>query len=280
MSMPFFGQDTATEPLIDPWWTPGWTSQHPDYQVAPVNPFTEQGFPNQVIYINVSGNYFDNDGNPIGGYLTFWPSTQLTLSVGGLTTTVFQRRVGYNFWDYNQSGSGKMYLHNGQLLVSLLATDNVAAGMSPANFSYHVKEHTFKGREYDIIIPSTSSNPVDINSLIVPGSTEAEEQPVQFTMALASTIYIPANISTTIGGVSFNPTADAVSFAFIAGPTEPQSGDWNTGVWVSGGPPYIAQILVGPSGGLSLSRGSYIIWCKVTASSQVPVFQVGQLTIY
>lgn len=281
MGTPFFGQDTATEPLIDAWWTAGWTAQSPKYLVAPVNPFTIQGFPNQVVYVNVGGNYFDNDGNPLSGYLTFWPSSPLTLSVGSTTTTLLQRRTGISHFNRNQAGSGKIYLHNGQLAVSLLATDNSAAGMVPASFSYHVKEHIFEGREYDIFVPSTSSNPVDINSLVIPGSPVSDEQLPVFKLPVTSTVFIPANITATSGGSSFNPTADEVDFAFISGPTDPQSGDWHTGSWVSGGPPYIAQILVGPlNGGLVLAKGSYIIWCRVIATPQVPVFQVGQLTIF
>ncbi len=285
-TMPFFGQDTATEPLISAWWSPGWTSQSPKYLVAPLNPFTIAGFPNQAIYVNVMGNYFDDDGNPISGNLTFYPSSALTMNVtlpsGTSTVTIPQRLVGYNYWDFTQSGSGKMYIHNGQLAVSLLATDNVAANMAPAGFSYHVIEHFLGGREYDILVPSTSANPVDINSLIIPGSPFSGEQALtQFSMSVISTQYIASNITAFSGGIQFNPTTDEVDFAFIAGSTNPQSADWHVGAWVAGGPPYVAQILVGPAnGGIVLSQGSYIIWCRVIATPQVPGFPVGRLTIF
>lgn len=284
-SMPFFGQDTATEPLIDPWWTPGWTSQSPKYQVAPLNPFTIAGFPNSAVYVNVTAFFFDDDGNPISGNLTFYPSTSLTMTTvqngQNVTTVIPQRLVGYNYWDYNQSGSGKMYIHNGQLLVSLLATDNAVASMVPASFSYHVVEHFQGGRTYDIMVPSTSANPVDINSLIIPGSINVTSPLPLFTQAAISTQYLPVDITAFSGGTTFNPTSDEVDFAFIAGPTEPLTGDWHVGSWVSGGPPYVAQILLGPAnGGLVLAAGSYIIWCRVIATPQVPIFQVGRLTIF
>lgn len=284
MSFPDIAQQTKGEPLANPWYTPGWTSQNPAYQVIPPNVFSIAGFPSGASYVTVTGNFFDDDGNPIAGYLTFYPSSSLILTSSSVTTVVPQRFVGQNLWDMPGAywGSGKIYLRNGNLLVNLLATDNSAVNMVPENFSYEVTENWLGGRTYNIVVPSTSSSPIDINSLIVPGSqlTESPED-TTITIAAISTEYLPVNITTTLGGISFNPTSDTVQFAFIAGPDEPGSGDWHNGTWSSSNAPYIAQILIGPAnGGLVLDPGSYIIWVKIISSPQVPVFPVGTLTIY
>lgn len=283
MSYPNIAQQTIGEPLANPWYTAGWTAQVPDYQVIPKSIFNIAGFPSSAIYVTVSGNFFDDDGNPLGGHLTFYPSSALTMTSDSATTVMPQRFVGTNLFDVAGAfwGTGKMYLRNGKLLVSLLATDNSDVSMSPVSFTYHVVEHWLGGREYDILVPSTSINPVDINSLIIPGSVNSDSEQIIFSIASISTEFLSADISAKSGGVSFDPTSDEVDFAFISGPTEPQSEDWNAGSWVSGGPPYIAEILIGPdNSGLILAKGSYIVWCKVVTTSQVPKFSIGTLIIY
>jgi hypothetical protein len=237
--------------------------------------------------VTVTANYFDSNENPIGGYLTFWPSAALTLTSGPVTTLVSQRYGGVNLHDNPGMswGDRKMYLRQGNLMVSLLATDNVGVSMIPPSFTYHVEEHFYNGQEYDISVPSTSTSPVDIHSLIIPGTgtdendNEDESCPVSF--AAISTQYLEVNITAESGGIRINPTSDTVQFAFISGPGEPQSGDWNTGDWASINSPYTAQILIGPgAGGLVLAASSYIIWVKVISSPQVPIFPVGTLIIY
>jgi len=285
MSYPNIAQQTIGEPLANPWYTPGFTSQMPNYQVIPSNQYQLAGFPSAATYVTVTGNFFDEDGNPISGYLTFYPSSSLTMTYNSVTTVIPQRFVGQNLWDVPGAfwGTGNMYLHDGNLLVSLLATDNAAVAMVPTTFTYAVVENWLGGRTYNITVPSTSTSPVDINSLIIPGSTADEEvaESSTITLAATSTEYIPANISANTGGMSFNPTSYTVQFAFIAGSTQPQSGDWHTGSWSSSNAPYIAEILVGPAnGGLVLAAGSYVIWVKVISSPQVPVFPVGTLVIY
>jgi hypothetical protein len=169
LSYPDITQQTIGEPLANPWFTPGWTSQKPLYQLVPQTPFTIQGYPAAAVYVTVAGNYFDPDGNPLSGYLTFWPSDDLLLDVSGVITRISRRFSGTNLWDVPGAlwGSGRMYLKNGKLLVSLLATDNLPAGVIPSSFTYRVEEHFLGGRKYDISVPSASVNPVDINNLII-----------------------------------------------------------------------------------------------------------------
>jgi hypothetical protein len=289
MSENYTGTDFLNQPLRDAWWTPGWTSQNQSYIVVPPNQFQELGFPTGVTYASVTASLFDADGNPVSGYYTFWPSSALTFNVDGAVTYMPQRFVGTNesFVGINQLGSGKVYLWYGRLRVALMCTDN--ANMAPASFSYHVKEHLFEGRQYDILVPSADAGtPMDINSLIVPGSIRPlnakfrlDEQPTIIQYAAVSTQYVSVDITAAAGGMGINPTSFPVNFAFIAGPTEPQDSDWIAGSWASINSPYVAQILVGPgAGGLNLAKATYQIWVQVDAAPQVPVIQIGTLVIY
>ncbi len=257
------GTDTFSQPLRDAWWTPGWTAQNQSYIPVPPNQFQEQGFPPGLVYINVIGNYFDLDGNGNSGFLTFWPSSTLTITAGSPAGTAIleQRFAGLNenMLGMNQFGNGKIYLWNGQLTVALLATDQPSVtSMFPSTFSYHVLENFIGGREYDITVPSSaiSSNTTgtDINSLIVPGSIVGQSLPSQTFPAFATEnivvsltelvgVLIPPG-SATIG----NPAQFQVQFSFTATQNAVPS-TWYNGIWATTSAPYIAEILVGPSNG-------------------------------
>lgn len=290
MSYPDISRQTIGEPLANPWYIPGFTAQNPNYLVLPTSPFNLPGFPTAALYVTVIGNFFDDDGNPISGFLTFYPSAQLQLTdpSTGAVTIIPQRFVGQNLYDVPGAfwGTGQMFLKNGQLQVKLLATDNAVVSMIPTTFTYQVTENWLGGRTYDIVVPSTDTTTVDINSLIIPGTIDeapeaAETEEDVIAIAAVSTVYLPVNVTALLGGSPFNPTSSVVQFAFIAGPNEPQTSDWHNGAWASTNAPYVAQILIGPAnGGLVLPLGSYIIWVKVISNPQVPVFSVGTLEIY
>lgn len=277
------GIDTFNQPLRDAWWTPGWTAQNQSYIPAPPGQFAMQGFPPGLVYVNVIGNYFDLDANPNSGFLTFYPSSALTVSFGGGTVTLEQRYAGLNesFLGMNTFGTGKIYLWNGQLAVALLATDN--QNTTPSTFTYHVLEHFPGGREFDITVPKAdavnNTTGTDINTLIVPGSIVGQSLPNQ-TMAAVSTEYVIANVTELVGMLPGNPTQFQVQFAFVSTNTQPASNQWNNGVWATTSAPYIAQILVGPANSaLSLAKGIYGIWVQVVTPTQVPAIEIGTLTI-
>jgi hypothetical protein len=283
-----WGVDYQHQPLLDAWWTPGWSAQNKDYVQVPVGTLTEPGFPSGLTYVTVTGNYFDTSGNPLSGYMTFWPSSALTFIVNGGTTYMPQRFSGTNqtLLGLNQMGDGKIYLWYGQLQVALLATDN--ANMSPVSFTYHVVEHYYKGRQYDIAVPSADSSVfTDINSLIIPGSIcqASEEIPERdnqdrISIPVSSSQYLAADITTITAGMGWNPTSYPVNFAFISGPTQPASNQWITGQWANDQVPYVAQIMMGPNG-YALSAGTYQIWVQVIGpGGQQPVMPVGWLMIY
>src|SRR5579862_6284930 len=161
--------DTINEPLVDAWWIPGFTSQAPGYIYA-ANPLLANGpgFPAGLDYVVINGSYYDTSGNPLSGYLTFWPSAPLIFNVNGAYTYMPQRYAGLNFSliGVNQMGDGKIYLQYGRLYVSVLATNNT--NMTPASFTYHVREHFEGGNQYDIVAPVSDDTEIqDIRSLII-----------------------------------------------------------------------------------------------------------------
>jgi hypothetical protein len=182
MSTPFFpaGIDTFDQPLVDAWWTPGWTSQNQAYIPAPGSPFNSS--PPQVTYVNVTYRYFDMDNSPLGGFLTFMPSDSSVLTISGTSWRLPQRLTGIPLpiifgpggpgQATNQFGSGKVYIQGGLLAVALMPTD--LAGLvtdGGAPLTYTVIEHMPSGRKFTITVPSASADPVDLGTLIVPDTT-------------------------------------------------------------------------------------------------------------
>jgi len=95
-----------------------------------------------------------------------------------------------------------------------------------------------------------------------------------------STVYVQVPVSATFNGIIHDPTADTVQMAFMTGTAKPSGPDWHTGGWdTAPGPVYSAQVLIGPSGGVSLAVGVYTVWLKITDSPEIPVDTVGFLTI-
>lgn len=287
-----WGVDYKGQPLLDAWWTPGWSAQNKDYPQVPQNQFATQGFPQNLVYVNVTGNYFDTQANPLSGYLTFWPSDALTFNVNGAVTYMPQRYSGISqtVIGINQMGSEKIFLWYGALSVSLLATDN--ANMTPASFTYHVKEHFKGGNQYDIVVPSAdASSAININNLIIPGSIRPADEDFRFEqeeesddticIPVTSSQYLAVDVTTIAAGGGFIPTSFPVYFAFISGASQPASNQWIPGVWANATsePPFVASILVGPNG-TALAAGKYKIWVKVDATPQVPVMPAGYAEIY
>lgn len=96
----------------------------------------------------------------------------------------------------------------------------------------------------------------------------------------------PIQLQVVANGVSYAPTSDPVSIAFVPvtsppSSPDPTSGEWNTATWQTDpGPTYWASILVGPlNGGVNLAVGSYLVVLRVTDSPAVPVKAAAYLTI-
>lgn len=103
------------------------------------------------------------------------------------------------------------------------------------------------------------------------------------TRSVLDTENLAYPVQAVVGGVTYNPTADVVQFAFMPQPANANPGlsDWHTGSWATTGSiTYLAQVLVGPANsGVSLVAGVYNVWIKITDSPEVPVRQIDVLTI-
>jgi Spherulation-specific family 4 len=98
-----------------------------------------------------------------------------------------------------------------------------------------------------------------------------------------STEFIRYQVQATLNGMTYNPTADIVQFAFLPLGTYPSGGSWVAGSWETttqfGGTQYLARCLVGPTGTTTLTKGDYVVWIKIADTPEVPVRNLGTLQI-
>lgn len=177
------GTFNATDHLVAPWWVPGWTSQVPISINANNQNLLGPGFPSNLSFVNIQGNYFDTNGSGIGGFITVRMSTGITVVDGSNTFRLPARLTGSMLqpvpFSFNNWGSGRLYVRLGFLNIEVFATDQTASGSTITTDTgiplfYYVTEHWLDGRTYHIQVPSASApGPVDINSLIVPGTIES-----------------------------------------------------------------------------------------------------------
>lgn len=185
-SQAYNGTYTWNQPLVSPWFIPGWTNinaNEPQYEIPanegnPLNPF----FPTNLSFVNITGNFFDPNSSGIGGFFTLMMSTGITVDDNGAyfrmpprLTGVMQNRLAFS---YNNWGNGILYMINGHLDIEVFATDQTVGGETIVTDNgqplfYFVTEHFMGGRTYHIEVPSSSSpGPVDIESLIVAGTIQ------------------------------------------------------------------------------------------------------------
>lgn len=91
-----------------------------------------------------------------------------------------------------------------------------------------------------------------------------------------STQYVQVLVQAAGVSGPYNPTGDAVAFAFTPDSLPPAAPSaWVTGSWVTyPGPQYWAQVLIGPAnGGTILAAGAWQCWLKITDNPEVPVLQ-------
>lgn len=92
-----------------------------------------------------------------------------------------------------------------------------------------------------------------------------------------STEYVIVPVYVTKQGAAYNPTADAVQFAFKQGGDIPLPADWIAGTWWTSAQPdgsWNAQLLIGPSAPTVLAVGMWDVWIKVTDFPEIPVQQL------
>lgn len=99
------------------------------------------------------------------------------------------------------------------------------------------------------------------------------------SQSVLSTEPVQVLVQATTPDGAYDPTGDAVSFAFTSATAYPQhppsDDDWTDGTWVTyPNDQYWAQILVGPeNGGVSLAVGLWAGWVMITDDPDVPVRQ-------
>lgn len=179
-ALAYNGTFNADDPLRAPWWIPGWTSQHMISIPANNTSFVGPGFPTNLAFVNITGNYFDSNSSPLAGYITVMMSDNITVVDGANTFRLPARYTGTMnqplAFAYNNWGSQKLFLRLGQLNITVFATDQTASGSTVTTdrggpLFYFVTEHWVGGRTFHIEVPSTDAGTaVDINSLIVPGT--------------------------------------------------------------------------------------------------------------
>jgi hypothetical protein len=91
-------------------------------------------------------------------------------------------------------------------------------------------------------------------------------------------VLIPVQFIDPVTGGQIDPTGDVIVMAFTQGSVDPVGGDWVSATWRSGGPPYIAQTLVGPAGKV-LAKGGWKVWAKITSNPELPVLRAGFLKV-
>ncbi len=173
------GVDTYDQPLVDAWWTPGWNAQTKDYLVAPTLTGTFPGAP-PVNYLVVTHGYYDDDGSPLPGFLTFLPSDNVTFTSGSSTWRIPARLSGtttlspqFTGFQWQQDASGSIYLYQGMLYVRLMCTDTSGIVTDSGDpLTYTVIEHFLGGQKFSVTTPSAdvATEPIDLYSLMVTGS--------------------------------------------------------------------------------------------------------------
>jgi hypothetical protein len=174
------GTFNADDDLVAPWFIPGWTAQNPINIDAGSLNLTGPGWPTNLAFVNITGNYFDSNSSGLSGYVTLQMSSGITVEDGGNYYRLPARLTGtmnQNFpFAFNNWGNGMLYLRLGRLDIQVFATDQTTSGSTitadnGSELFYFVTEHWLGGRTFHIQVPSSDApGPVDINSLIVPGT--------------------------------------------------------------------------------------------------------------
>lgn len=193
------GTDNLNQPNVDAWWTRGWTAQTGQYDTEPSSqdifipsddmiasqPGQTPSFPSNLLSVNVTGVYYDMDGNPLPGYLTFLMSDSVTVqdptgSYYRMPARYAGRMANGSAFAQNNWGNGRIYIWQGFVSVLLFQTDSSFMTTDSGNPLYwFVQEHYLGGAQYFIICPGMSESPVDIHTLIVPGTvTSYDYDPV------------------------------------------------------------------------------------------------------
>jgi hypothetical protein len=96
------------------------------------------------------------------------------------------------------------------------------------------------------------------------------------TQSSLSTQYVQTLITVTSESGDYDPTSDTIAWAFTNASAFPAAGPsaWTDGEWVTyPGDQWWGQILVGPTGAVTLATGTWQSWVRITDDPEVPVLQ-------
>lgn len=177
----YSGTNNFDDPLVQPWYIEGWTSQgvQQDTIQAVTGLLTSPSpLPVNLVYAVVTAMYIDMDSNPQPGFLTFQLSEGFSVVSNGTTYRMTARYAGRDNTEgalgMSNFGTGRIYIRRGLMSATLMTTLNPAITTDSGNpLTYHVVEHFLGGQQYDITISDAEVSPVDLRSLVVPGSVRA-----------------------------------------------------------------------------------------------------------
>lgn len=92
--------------------------------------------------------------------------------------------------------------------------------------------------------------------------------------------YLRVSVCATRNGVSYDPTGDAVAFAFCPAESADDPPDdlaYRNGIWETVGGVHYAKCLYGS--GWKLEPGTYLTLIKITDSPETPVKKAGWLKV-
>lgn len=96
----------------------------------------------------------------------------------------------------------------------------------------------------------------------------------------ASTEYVRIPVFVSTDGYPANPTAAAVSMAFVQSYGAPADADWKAATWdATQVGTYVVQCLIGPTGAVALSPGTYYTWIKIESSPETVIECAGEVRV-
>jgi hypothetical protein len=94
----------------------------------------------------------------------------------------------------------------------------------------------------------------------------------------ASTEYVRVPVFASAAGIPVDPTPYVVSMAFTTAYAAPAA--WETASWdTTQVGTYVAQCLIGPTGQVTLTPGTYYVWLKVAASPETVIEPAGEVRV-
>jgi hypothetical protein len=95
--------------------------------------------------------------------------------------------------------------------------------------------------------------------------------------------YVKSKISATVSGAAVDPTGDTAKMALMAGSDSPTSSDLKSASWetdtTTSPTTYKARVLVGPSGVITPTAGTYMLWVQITDSPEIPLIPCGIVVV-